>query len=460
MSERKRPIPKQLVVDARVKNYGLDIILNNEKFPLVYPKQIWSAYPADKKELLKDNIAYSATIFLPQIFGLGSIAYKTPRPVAESFLFENGIKEMPCCALVDAKSTVDYIKNFFNTKYYFAENKISVPRSIDFRLSKKMRVRAVIPFSFGKESALSFCLARELGIEPVLVNFIEPSNSYEYHHKKKLIKEFESEFNIKIHTVQNTPGAFRYGYHWNMKTELGWGLQTTEYALMSLPFLHRFGARYLILGNEQSCNDEFFDKENVLVCKAGYDQFSDWTPQQGILSSLLLGRKIEVVSFLEPLYEIAINKILHNRYPFFSKYLMSCMADNKAAKNKRWCASCVKCGYIYALCCAFNFNLKEIGFTANLFDRRHAKIYDHFFHYDWQNPAYGSQEELGLAFYFACKNGHRGASIDRFKKELLPKFEKNKDKLINKYLGLNKYANIPKIFEKKLLSIYHQELKS
>ena len=36
--------------------------------------------------------------------------------------------------------------------------------------------------------------------------------------------------------------------------------------------------------------------------------------------------------------------------------------------------------------------------------------------------------------------------------------KKNKDKLINKYLGLNKYANIPKIFEKKQLGIYRQEL--
>ena len=254
----------------------------------------------------------------------------------------------------------------------------------------------------------------------------------------------------------------RYGRHWGLDTELGWGLQTTEYSLLCLPFVHAFEADYIILGNEQSCNDHFFDKEGTLTYKAGYDQHGDWATQQGLLSSMLMGRNIQVVSFMEPLYEIAITRILHNRYPAYGKYQMSCMADNDQAAVNRWCQHCVKCGYMYALCCAAGLDLDKVGFTENLFDETHSGIYDHFFAYDPKAPEYGSQEELGLAFLLASRRGHRGGSMGRFRKELSSSFEneKSNSSLIRQYLGLHSDGNIPPDLKPALLKIYHEELDS
>jgi len=456
----KKPVKiKELQINCRIIPAGLNILVNGRSFPIVYPKAIWRGYPKPLKNILQDNIAYSSTIFLPQMLQLKQIVYQTGRPLAETYLFQNGIKDMPCCALSDKKSSLKYVKDFFNTQYLFEADQIKTPSLINFRRLKNRRPTAIIPFSFGKESLLTFSLCQELGIRPILVNFIEPSNDYEYLHKKKLIKEFEREMKVKVYTVDYKPGLLRYGKYWGLKTELGWGLQTTEYALLCLPFAHYFKADYLLLGNEQSCNDWFYDKEGILTYKAGYDQHHYWTGQQGLLASLILGRKLEVASFMDPLYEIAITKILHHRYPKSGRYQMSCMADNIKAKKNRWCQHCVKCGYIYALMSAFDLDLQSVGFTQNLFDEKHQEIYRHFFNYDPKNPAYGSQEELGLAFYLAYLRGQRGTSIAKFKKQLFNKMQKQKKHLSKIYLGLNTSDVVPVKFRKNLLAIYKAELK-
>lgn len=450
--------PKKLNIAAKTTMSGLDILVNGEKFSITYPKPIWQSYPGRLKEILKDNLAYSATMFLPQIFKLPEIKYATARPLSETFFYQNGMKDMPCTALDDGQSSLKYIKNFFNTQYLFADNQIKMADKLDFIFKHKNPKTAIVPFSFGKESLLNFALCRELGVRPILVNFIEPANKFEYFHKKKLIRQFEKEMKTKVYTVNYQPGLLRSGKHWGAKTELGWGLQTTEYALLSLPLAFYFKADYIILGNEQSCNDVFYNQEGVLTYKAAYDQHHYWTPQQSLLASLILGRKVEVASFFDPLYEIAITKILHQRYPKIGKFQMSCMAENNQAAKNRWCQHCVKCGYIYALLCAFKINPTTVGFTENLFDKKHASIYDHFFHYNPKNPAYGSQEELGLAFYLAYLNGAQGESITRFKKELFAKFHQQRKRLVKKYLGIAPTWVLPSGLEKQVLKIYRQEL--
>lgn len=452
---------KKLLVNAKITSRGLAIIVNGRSFPIIYPDFIWQNYPRPLKEILKDNLAYSATIFLPQIFKIPSIEYQTARPISETFLFKNGIYDMPCCALADNQSSLGYVKNFFNTQYLFKENLVKTPKQLDWQWFNKRQPAAVIPFSFGKESLLTFSLAQELGLKPILVNFIEPANDFEYYHKKKLIKEFEKTTGIKVYFVNYQPGLFRYGKYWGLKTELGWGLQTTEYALLTLPFVYYFKANYLLLGNEQSCNDIFYDAEGMLTYKAGYDQHHHWTPQQTLLASLILGRKVEVASFLDPLYEIAITKILHQCYPQVGRFQMSCMADSQAAAKNRWCQHCVKCGYIYALLAAANINPATVGFTENLFDQKHQQIYQHFFHYNPKNPVYGSQEELGLAFYLAYLNGYQGESLTRFKKELFAKFHQQKQRksLIKKYLSLTPTWVLPSGFATRALKIYQKELQ-
>ncbi|MBU0767329.1 hypothetical protein KKF55_06175 [Patescibacteria group bacterium] len=449
--------PSSLTIDAKITDEGIDIIVNDDSFPIRYPKEIWSQYPQNLKEILRDNLAYSTTLYLPQMFGLPKAEMRTSRPIAETFLFKNGIYDMPICALTDEASSVEYVKNFFNSDWSFADNNIATPKTVDFLPNESKPPRAIIPFSFGKESLLSFALSRELGIEPIPVLFIEPANIFEYEHKKELIERFQKEFDTTVHVVEFSPGIFRYGTYWGLKTELGWGLHTTEYALLTLPFVYAYQAHYTFPGNEQSCNDIFNDREGVRTYKAGYDQHSDWLSQQTLLATLLLGRKIEVISLMEPLYELAIISILHNRYPEVGKYQMSCFADSEHGRSYRWCQRCTKCGYMYALCCGAGIPPEQAGFNKNLFGKEYEEIYEHFFGYDPKHPIYGSQDELGTAFLLAECAGHSGESIERFRSDLLPYMREREDQLIDKYIGLNPEKNLPPSLREPLMKIFTVE---
>lgn len=452
------PENQQLLIDAKVNEEGIEIIVSGKSFPIVYPREIWNSYDDDLKQILKDNIAYSSTLFLPTILKQKTISYKTDRPLAETFLFKNGIYDMPSSAEADKKSSTDYVVRFFNVEPKFESTRIKTPKTVDFESGRAKEV-AVIPFSFGKESLLSVALCRELGIKPILVNFIEPVNKFEYYHKQRLIKEFEKEHKIKVYTVKYNPGRFRYGRYWGLQTELGWGLQTTEYSLLTLPFVAYFKAKYIVLGNEQSCNDIYIDKYGNLTYRSGFDQYSGWTTQQGLLASLLLGRRVEVVSLVEPLFEIAETKILQTRYPAFAKYQMSCMADNEHARNNRWCQHCAKCGYMFALFSAFSVNMKSLDITENLFDYKHRDIYKHILNNNQNTTAYGRREEIALAFYLAYKNNSRGYTIDKFKKLWLKKTEKNLQQYLRYYFGIHHAENIPTSLKARLFKIYREELQ-
>ena len=453
----RHPRPTKLTISAAITNRGIDVRVNKDHFPIVYPAGVWRAYPARHKELLRDNLTFATTIFLPQMLNLPSADYKTARPLCEAFLFENGMYDMPSSALTDGKSSLGYIKNFFNTRFFFADNNVKTLERLDLRQPKK--IKPLILLSMGKESLLSFAVCRELGLEPVLVTVVEPSNTYEYSHKKKLIAAFEQEFGVTVHVVHYAPGLFRYGRYWQLNTELGWGLHLTEYCLLAAPLLYQSGANAIIVGNERSCDAIMWDRDGILTYEAGYDQHTSWVPQQSLLASLLTGRDITVTSLMEPLHEIMEMYLLHSRYPEVGKYQMSCFSDTVYGKKNRWCQRCVKCGYTYALASAFNFDLKKIGFTQNLFDARHRSLFNHFFTFNKHDLQFGSFGELNIAFYRAWKNGLRGESIDRFVSRCLKPFIRQRRGYEREYLGIHEPRNIPELLKTKVLNIYRDQVK-
>ena len=138
---------------------------------------------------------------------------------------------------------------------------------------------------------------------------------------------------------------------------------------------------------------------------------------------------------------------------------MSCFGVSEDSKNKRWCQNCGKCAYFFPLFTAFNIDTKRIGFTKNMFDKKHAHLYDTFFTRKKGSAYYGSQGELATAFYLSMKNGYTGHSIDRFKKELLKKFSANKQEWYKEYLGVHDTFNIPPEYKNKLMTFYKSKLK-
>ena len=447
-----------LNVNASFTDSGITLSVGNDNFPITYDADVWQRTSASLKQQLLDNLPMASTLYLPQILGKREIHYDTNRPLGESFFLRNGIYDAPFCANVDGKSSTQYLKDFFNTRYLFKGDDIKTPESIQLKKRSGKKQRALVLFSFGKESLLSFALCKELDIEPVLVTIIHPGFAYEWHHKKPLVEKFEKEFGVTVHTVDYQPGLLKEGKHFGLSTELGWGLHVTEYALLALPYAEVFDCDFVICGNEQSCNDIYFDKEDVLIYRAGLDQHHDWTKSQGLLQSLLMGRRLDAYSMLEPLYEISETKILHHRYPEVGKYQMSCFASAEGSKDRRWCQQCDKCAYMYALLRGFNIDPLKLGFTDNLFDKAHSYMYDTFFSRTDDTHFYGSQGELGLGFFAALSYGDSDFSLQRFKKELLPKFKENFQSIRAKYLGIHETFQYPPAYAASLNKIFSEEL--
>ncbi len=449
---------KKIEVDAKVTPHGIDVFVDRKRFSIRYPLHIWQRYGKGLKEILKENVAVSSTLFIPQILNVREIHYNTSRPIAETFLFKNGLYDMATSAHTDNASSVEYLKRFVNTVPIFANNKIKTPSLVRTGPQRRNRKKIVIPFTFGKETLLTFAVAKELGLEPCLVYFIEPAHIYESFHKKKIAKQFEAETGIPVHMVAYGPGLIRYGRAWGINTELGWGLQTTEYVLLALPFVNFYGADYIALGNEQSCPERVsVDTEGLLTYREAYDQYVDWTSQQSLLATLLSGRKLQVASFVEPLYELAEMAILHGRYPHLAKFQMSCLANDKKAKHNRWCQNCDKCAFIYAFCAALRINPHSLGFTENIFDANHAHLFKSFFNHTKDN--YYGDSEIWLAFYLSLKNGWKGSTLSRFEKEMMPKFKKNKEKYLAELFNIQPSSNLPLEFRSKVLRIFETELR-
>ena len=397
-------------------------------------------------------------LYLPQTLDQREIHFSTARPLVESFALRCGIYDAPYCANVDGKSSTKYLKDFFNVRYFFADEQIKTRQTMNLTPRNEIPKKALILFSFGKESLLAYALCKELGIETVLVTIIHPGFEHEWAQKKPLVEQFEKEFGETVHTIDYKPGLLKEGHIFNTPTELGWGLHVTEYAILALPFAEVFDTDVIICGNEQSCNDTYFDKEDVLIYRAGLDQHREWTSQQGLLQSLLIGRSLPAISLVEPLYEIAETKILHQRYPDIGKYQMSCFAAKESAKGKRWCEACDKCAYMFTLFKAFEIDTKNLGFQENMFDEKHAYLFETFFSRSDDSHFYGSQGELALGFYYSMRNGCEGVSIDRFKKELLPQIDI--EALHKIYLGIHPTTSMPASLKEKVTIIFNESLTS
>lgn len=451
--------PKTILVRSKLTNKGIVISVDNTKMSIVFPEKVWRKYPEALKFVLKDNLSLSSTFFVPQILNASCISYDSARPISEAFLFKNGIYDMSNSAHIDKKSSTQYVKSFINTTSSFASEFIKTPKKISF-VSKVSDKKIVIPFTFGKDTLLTLALAEEVGLKTLLVYFVEPTHLYEYKHKKTLMRALHEETGHYVYDVGYGPGRMRYGSLWNKKTELGWGLQTTEYVLLSLPFLHYWNASLIAMGNEQSCKEAGMDEEGVLTHWAAYDQNPDWTSQQGLLASMITGRRVDVISLVEPLHELAEIAVLHGRYPSLAQFQTSCLANDKKAKNNRWCQNCEKCGVMYIFFKSLDIDVTKLGFTENLFDSKHSHLFKNLLSPSKNTDYYGVQEEVLFALYIAEQRGERGALLEAFQRKFLRRTRSRARRYFEEYLGIHKSSGVPSHIKKPVLAILEKQVKA
>ncbi len=446
-------------VSAQTYDGGFSVKINDHTIRMKYPPSIWGRFPKTHRKILTQNIAFGLTFQLPYLYtSVHKMFYSMPVPLSESFFFKGLAMALPSTAIMQSQKeqriTSNLLRKLYEIDYVFTSHKADIPPYNRTSMSD----RAIMPFTFGKDSLLTFALARELGIHVYPVYISEPYSPYEEVAKKLLSEPFRREFHTQINFLKNALGVLREPAGW-----FGWELQLTQYSLMLLPYVYARRAGYIFFSNEQSCDDLVTDEDGFRYNPV-YEQSHGWLLQNSLMASVIGGNSLSIGSLLEPVHEIAIIKILHKRYPEIGKYQTSCDLPQKPKADGRWCENCSKCGRMYIYLLAHGIDPKTVGFKRDLLRDKYHHIYTIFstsrikeFGYD--QSELGKNEQI-LAFYLAYKQGFKGPVMNTFVRRHLPYARKHEKALRKNFFGIHSTRTIPQEIKAKIVRIYHQELDS
>lgn len=439
-----------LRVGARPTSRGFAVVVDGEDFLVEFPEPIWSGTPPGLRQALIEHLTLATTHFLPLVLGKAAIAYDVPLPVFESVLFQNQIFDMTMVEQADGVEPAEYLRAFHNLALEFPRAEGTLPGPGDWPQPSEPET-AIVPFTFGKESLATVALCLELGIEPILVYCQEPAHPHEEDYKRARLQEFGERFGVEAHFVTYGPGLFRYGaaFGREVPTELGWGSQTTQLALVALPFAVARGAGLILIGNEHSNNDGGIRQGWRTF--SSIDQSSAWTPRQSNLIRALTGGRTRVSSSLEPLEEINVFHLLHHRYPEIGRYQFSCSAEQPLRAGSQWCHACYKCVRMYLFAMVCGVDPRSIGFVDDPLQP------DAFEHYFGSVQKSGPRQELDFAFFALHHTGHQARVLDRFRRERLPHLPPW-TWFVDFYTSLKPEGNLPDRYRAPLREIFLAEL--
>src|SRR3989344_3745600 len=444
-------------ISIQILENGILVKINNKTFRLKYPPSIWTRFPKSHKKILAQNIAYAFTFQLPYLYTtLRKLIFNMPVPLSEPYFFKALALALPSTAIMqplkEQRVTSNLLRKLFDIDFVFSGNKSEIPPYNRTSMSD----RAIMPFTFGKDSLLTYALAQELGLVVYPIYIGEPHEPYDEFIKKQLSDPFKHEFHKQLNFLKNSLGILRDPTGW-----YGWELQLTQYSLMLLPYVYAKRAGYILFSNEQSCDDTVMDEDGFRYNPV-FEQSHSWLLQDSLMTSMIGGNSLSIGSLLEPIHEIAIMKILHHRYPQYAKYQSSCDMADKPKSDGRWCENCSKCGRMYIYLLAHGISPRTVGFKRDLLKQKYHHIYTIFsstkvreFGYD-QSEA-GKNEQL-LAFLMAYRKGYRGPVMRSFVKKHLVTTRKKEKSLRQTFFGLHSTRTIPGHLRPKVIRIYRQEL--
>ena len=444
----------EIHIFRKIIRNGVEIKIKNKKYLTTYPSYIWDKFPKSLHKIFADSLTFIATWHLGFDKEKAVIYHFSHPPIEAVFfkiltyslpmnIFEN--KDLKTSEILRKLYNVFFQTQFKGINYHYSGKKVK----------RRLKEKALLLFSFGKESLLTYGLLKELKVIVIPIFMKEPYSSFENTHKKKLAARFYNKFNEEVIFFPLSFGRLREiaGFYW------GWDIILSQYAFVLLPFYFYHQARYLFFGNEQSCNFYLKDKE-------GY--FINPVFEQSVLAMKHLADipklffiNTHVGSLVEPIHEIFALYILHHRYPEIGRFQMSCFSEEKEAKKKRWCGVCEKCARIYIFLKALNISPERVGFYNNDMLSLKKKDFYIIFNGDSDLSSYGGsglgKDEQLLAFYLAYKNGAKGELIELFKKQYLKEAEKRQKELINTYFGIHSSYTLPSSLRNRVLSIFKKE---
>ncbi|MEK7165942.1 MAG: hypothetical protein AAB874_04015, partial [Patescibacteria group bacterium] len=394
---------------------GFEVKVDRKQFQVVYPVEVWNAFPKHLHQEFSETAAFYFTYHL-FFKNKQRLQYQFSPSLTHTLFITGLLMTLPevILEIPKAKFSVDALLRLLYQSQHdviFSPKNIKqqIPITQSYRSSEK---NVVIPLSLGKDSLLTFGITRELGCSQKLVFFVEPHSRNEVNNKIKLGRDFMKEFGVNITYIPVTLGALREVG----RTQWGWDLILTEYTLILLPYLYQEKANYLLWSQEQNYNLPM-NTEFGMTLTMNFDETNKW---RMYLSALLsyFGSPAQVGSLNEPLLEFSDTYILHNRYPEIGKYQLSCDNDHKNARSSRWCHACAECSRFYIYLLAMGIDPHRVGLKDNMLTANKMRYCDAFEN-DTENLTFQFTDDLLLALYFIHQRGIKGAVVELFKKKYL-----------------------------------------
>jgi len=420
-----------------------------------YPDNYLKKLTQDSLEALLDNFIFCRTY--PLAIYYKNLSYQGKKPYLVN-LIKNGLRnDLPYVFYYKSEKTSALLKKINSTEITFTNPK-PAGKILPTQATNNS---AILALSFGKDSLLSYALAKEIGlkIQCVFINDMEDYNPDELIEKKKIIKKFSQQEKVNIIYIEDNNDDIIDKRHLKRINEtLAGSNAMLAFTLELLPIAYEHNAKYIIFGNEKNLDVYYPDKENLRAYHS-YDQSTVYMNQENKYLKTLTKNNLQAISLIKPLYNLAEFRIIAHRYPYLIQYLMTC--DSKK-DGGRACGACISCIWTSLFAAANNIPANNLGLNKYLFDISNKKQYTIFNHKINKVSELSEQanEEQQLAFLLAYQNGIQGDLIDLFKKQYLSKTKKREKYLRKKFFGIHNPNIIPTVFRNKIIKIYKEELSS
>ena len=410
-----------------------------KQYPLTWPTGVWRKLPKGFREVLTDHLALLLTHDLPLVAGADGVELNRPRPLFSRAFRIVTLGSIPQAVESYDESTDEVIARYRSTEYRFSDDTPRRPPAKKW----KTRPRAVVPFSSGKDSLASLGLAREMGLEPIGVYIDDTVSPSENRIKRKHLERLAA-MGCPTQLVVNRVEQLNDFANWSgEETMLGYMHMMTGFTFIALPIARAFNARYIVLGNQQNMNFPFRNKDGYLTYPS-FDQTSAWTSHLDSMMQVLTTGSVRVFSLIEPLTNIAIMKLLFERYPDLAELLVCCDSLDASAEP-RWCQECSKCARLALMMRAFGVDPADVGISRDMLGEAHADCYALFAgtktdNYERSDEA---REEQMLAFLLADEKGAQGELMTRFRREFGARARHLHDRLIAKFMKPYPLGTVP-----------------
>lgn len=398
-----------------------------------FPEHIWQSFP--QKQALINELAYVCTMAVPMILQHNHVSYNTPVPHFFDQYNEYYLKDIPIMVeSISDENAYDILNRFNRIQRHFSGPAQEMPTDKKKKWDKK---RAVLPFTYGKDSLLSLVLLQEEGFEvfPVLIDDRILPRAIKI--KKGLHQSFQKEFNLSIDMVENELQLLTdYQVLKKPETRLYQAQASFLYVLAMLPFCHYYEASIIVMSNEyHNSLDQVFKDDLRCAHKVMQTTDADSTITD-IIETTTKG-KVKAINLIKGLGNFAIHSILHEQFKPYGKYRVSCHLE--LVDYNQWCHDCDRCIQAYMFFLAHGTDPFDQGFETsvlNLNMKEHSSLFrSKKIHPDDEYHMWTRDEAL-LAFLWASQRNAKGPLIDLFKKNHLTEAISRETELKNKIFSV------------------------